>query len=736
MATTGGISSLLSSLNSGATSNNSSSSANSSGTSGSSSSNLGNIGNVSSTPNQGTLASAGIGSGLNVNQLVSQLMSVAQAPINQLNNEISGYQSTISAYGQLSAAVSSFQTTLGGLSDPTQFNAYSATPSNTSVMSATASSKATAGSYTVGITQLAQSQTLVAKGQSSQTSAIGSGTSSTVSFQFGTVTSGTFTQDSSLGAGSITIDSSNNSLQGIASAINAANLGVSAAIVNDGGTSPYRLQLTSSKTGANSNMQITVSGDSTLSSLLSNDPTQTNPTVSSPSPSGTSNSMTLTQSAQDASFTINGLPITSHLNTISSAITGLTLNLTTTTATSGAVTLTVAQNTSGIATQVQSLVSAYNSMDNTISQLTAAGSNTTSAGPLAGQYSALRVQSQIRSMLGNTMVGPDGSPISLTDIGITFQKDGTLSLNSSTLNSVIASNPGKVGAVFAQNSVASDSLVSVTSVGSSASPGKYTVNISHIATQGVLTAGTAVTFPYTVAAGSNDSLSVSLDGVAASVTIPAGSYRSASDLAAAYQAAINGSTTLTSAEKSVSVAADSNGILSFTSSSYGSSSFVSLAGSAASAVLGTNSVFTEGTDVAGTIDGYPATGSGQSLTASKGSSAAGIIVNINGGSTGSRGTVSISQGFANTLNTLANSFSSSTGILTGATKTLSNNITNDNASIARLNTQLSLLQSTYQAQFTALDTMIASLNNTQSYLTQQLTSLSNTTAYIYGSSSG
>lgn len=739
MATTDGISSLLSSLNSGATSNSSSSSANSansSGTSGSSSSNLGNIGNVSSTPNQGTLASAGIGSGLNVNQLVSQLMSVAQAPINQLNNEISGYQSTISAYGQLSAAVSSFQTTLGGLSDPTQFNAYSATPSNTSVMSATASSKATAGSYTVGITQLAQSQTLVATGQSSQTSAIGSGTSTTVSFQFGTVSSGTFTQDSSLGAGSITIDSSNNSLQGIASAINAANLGVSAAIVNDGGTSPYRLQLTSSKTGANSNMQITVSGDSTLSSLLSNDPTQTNPTVSSPSPSGTSNSMTLTQSAQDASFTINGLPITSHLNTISSAITGLTLNLTTTTATSGAVTLTVAQNTSGIASQVQSLVSAYNSMDYTISQLTAAGSNTTSAGPLAGQYSALRVQSQIRSMLGNTMVGPDGSPISLTDIGITFQKDGTLSLNSSTLNSVIASNPGKVGAVFAQNSVASDSLVSVTSVGSSASPGKYTVNISHIATQGVLTAGTAVTFPYTVAAGSNDSLSVSLDGVAASVTIPAGSYSSASDLAAAYQAAINGSTTLTSAEKSVSVAADSNGILSFTSSSYGSSSFVSLAGSAASAVLGTNSVFTEGTDVAGTIDGYPATGSGQSLTASKGSAAAGIIVNINGGSTGSRGTVSISQGFANTLNTLANSFSSSTGILTGATKTLSNNITNDNASIARLNTQLSLLQSTYQAQFTALDTMIASLNNTQSYLTQQLTSLSNTTAYIYGSSSG
>jgi len=374
-------------------------------------------------------------------------------------------------------------------------------------------------------------------------------------------------------------------------------------------------------------------------------------------------------------------------------------------------------------------------MDYTISQLTAAGSSSVSAGPLAGQYSAQQVQSQMRRMLGNTMVGPDGSSISLTDIGITFQKDGSLSLNSSTLNSVIASNPAKVGAVFAQNSVASDSLVNVTAVGNNAAPGKYAINVSHIATQGVLTSGTAITTSYTVS-DTNNSLSVSIDGVVDTVTIPSGTYATVSDLATAYQAAINGSSKLSNASKSVSVSADSSGILSFTSASYGSNSFVSLGGSASTGVLGSNSVFTEGTDVAGTIDGYPATGSGQSLTASAGSSVAGMILQIQGGSTGSRGTVSISQGFANTLNTLANSFSSTTGLLTGATNTLNSNITNDNASIARLNTQLTLLQATYQAQFTALDTMIASLNNTQSYLTQQLTSLSNTTAYIYGSSSG
>ena len=744
MSTSSGISGLLSTLNTGATGNSVTGSTSTSGSAGntsnssSTSTNIGNIGNLFTPSNQGTLSSSGIGSGLNVNQLVSQLMSVAQAPVTQLNTQINGYQSKISAYGQLSAAIASFQTTLGGLTDSAQYNSFTATPSNPAVMSATASTSASAGTYTIGVTQLAQAQTLVATVQSSETSSIGSGTSTTLSFQFGTVTTSgsttSFTQDSSVSGGSVTITSSNNTLQGIASAINAANVGVNATIVNDGGTSPWRLALTSAKAGSNSNMKITVSGDATLQSLLAQDP------------AGTQN-MTQTQAAQSAALTVNGLSISSSTNTITSAIPGVTLNLastTTSSTTSGSstttnntpISLVVAQNTTNIASQVQSFVTAYNAMDTTVSQLTAAGSNGVSAGLLAGQFSAQKVQSQMRSMLGGSMVGPDGASISLSDIGITFLKDGTLSLNSTTLNSVIASNPAKVGAVFAQNSAPSDNLVSVVSVGSKSSAGKYAVNVSQLATQGVLTAGTDVTVPYTVTSGSNDTLSVSVDGVAATVTIPSGTYSTASSLASAYQSAINGSSTLLAAGKSVSVAADSDGLMSFTSSSYGSSSFVSLGGTASSGVLGTNSVFTEGTDVAGTINGFTATGKGQNLTATAGSAASGLIVKVQGTTTGSRGTVSISQGFANTLNTLANSFSSSTGLITGATNTLSNDITNDNASISRLNSQLALLQSTYQAQFTALDTIISSLNNTQSYLTQQLTSLSNTTGYIYGSSSG
>jgi len=726
MATTGGISGLISSLNTGATGNSSTGSTSSTGSGSSSGTNIGNIGNIgnvsSSTP-QGTLASAGIGSGLNVNQLVSQLMSVAQAPVTQLSTEISGFQSTISAYGQLSAAVSTFQVSLGSLSDPTQYTSYTANSSSSSVLTASASSKATAGSYNVSVTALAAAQTLVAAGQSSETSSIGSGTSTTLSFQFGSVsTSGgstTFTQDSSRGGGSVTIDSSNNTLQGIASSINAANMGVHATIVNDGGTNPWRLSLTSSQTGAKSNMKISVSGDATLQSLLAQDP------------AGTQN-MTQTQAGQDASLTVNGLSIASSSNALTTAIPGVSMNLVAT----GSSTLAIAQNTSGISALVQSFVTAYNTLDSSVTQLTSAGASGSNSGPLAGEYTAQQVQSQLRRMMGNSMVGPDGASISLTDIGITFQKDGTLSLDSAKLNSVIASNPAKVGAVFAQNSAPSDSLVSVLAQGSNATAGKYAVNITHLATQGTLTAGSAVSLPYTVTSGSNDTLSVSIDGVGTTVTIPAGTYSTSSALAAAYQSAINGSSKLSSAGKSVSVAADSSDILTFTSASYGSSSFVSLGGAASTDVLGSNSVFTEGTDVAGTIGGFSAKGSGQNLTGLSGSSVSGVILQIQGTSTGSRGTISLSQGFANTLNTLANSFSSSSGLITQATNTLKSDINNDNAQIARLNSQLILLQQTYQAQFTALDATIASLNNMQSYLTQQLTSLSNTTSYIYGSSGG
>ena len=722
MSSTGNISNSVSSIN--ASTGSSSASAPATGSTGTTSSSANPLNSYATSSNSGTLSSLGIGSGLNSNALISSLMSVAQAPITAVNNQIGGYQAEISAYGQLSGATYSFQVALGGLTSASAFQATAGTPSNTAVLSATTDSTAVAGNYSINVTALAQPETLVAAGQASQTASIGSGASTTLTFQFGTLSGGTaasgkysgatFTQSAARPGGSVTINSSDNSLQGIASAINSANLGVSASIVNDGSGTPYRLSLSSSTTGAAGAMKISVNGDPALQALLGQDP------------AGTQN-LTETQAAQDANLTVNGLAITSPTNTVPNTLTGTTLNLTGT----GTTSLVVSQNTTAIQTNVQAFVTAYNTLDSTINTLTAAGVGGAAGGPLAGQFSALQTQSQLRQALNTTMFDAAGKSATLADIGITFQKDGSLALDTTKLSSAMAANSNEVGSLFAQNAVTSDSLVSFLSAGSGAAAGKYNINVGAMATQGVLTG--ASNAGSTITAGVNDGLDVVVDGVSASVTLPAGTY-TATTLATAVQSAINGAPNLSKAGVSVSVA-QNNGVLSVTSASYGSNSFVSLGGNAAGNLIGTGPTGKNGTDITGTINGQPATGSGQILTGLAGSAVDGVKLKVTGGSSGSRGNLSLSQGFANVLNNLATQFNSPTGLISTATNALNSNVTDDQNQVTRLNSQLTLLQAQYQAEFTQLDTLMSSLNATQSYLTNQLNSLASTTAYIYSGSS-
>ncbi|MBS0311587.1 MAG: flagellar hook protein, partial [Proteobacteria bacterium] len=164
---------------------------------------------------------------LDVPTLVSQLMAVERRPIDTLNTQITSYQTKISSFGTLSGLVSSFQTAAQNLG--TTLQKLAATPSDPSVFSATAGSTAVPGNYTVEVSKLAQSQSLVAAGQASSTAAIGNGTATTVTFDFGTIGGGTLTNgvysgaaftSNGNGTASITIDSTNNTLEGIRDAIN------------------------------------------------------------------------------------------------------------------------------------------------------------------------------------------------------------------------------------------------------------------------------------------------------------------------------------------------------------------------------------------------------------------------------------------------------------------------------------------------------------------------------------
>jgi flagellar hook-associated protein 2 len=177
------------------------------------------------------LSSPGLGSGLDVNGLVSQLMALESRPLTALATKEANYQAQLTAYGSLKGALSSFQSTVSALSTPAMFSAVNASVADATIATVIASSAATAGSYSLEVQTLAQAHKLTSAAFADTTTDIGTGT---LTIQFGTYSGGTFALNPDKAVQTITIDSSKSSLAGVRDAINTANAGVMASIVNDG----------------------------------------------------------------------------------------------------------------------------------------------------------------------------------------------------------------------------------------------------------------------------------------------------------------------------------------------------------------------------------------------------------------------------------------------------------------------------------------------------------------------
>ena len=372
--------------------------------------------------------------------LVSQLMAVERRPIDKLNARITSTETKISSLGTLNSLVSSFQTAAKSLN--TGLQKLAATPADPSILSATAGSTSVPGTYTVNVSQLAQSQNLVATGRTSSTAAIGDGAATTVTFDFGTTNGTVFTPNGS-GSKSITINGTNNSLEGIREAINSAALGVTATLVNDGSGTPYRLALTSISSGVSNSLKITTSRvdgstDSSIGgsidSLLGYDP------------AGTKN-LTQTLAAQNANLTVNGIAVTSASNTITEAIQGVTLTLKNTTA--APTNLTITRDTAAINTAASGFVDAYNALASQIKSRSAYGTDGKGAGSLAGDSTLRLMQDQMRGIFNTPASG--GTLTTLGQVGISFQKDGSLLLDSSKLNSAISADFSGVSNLFSSS---------------------------------------------------------------------------------------------------------------------------------------------------------------------------------------------------------------------------------------------------------------------------------------------
>lgn len=876
------------------------------------------------------ISSSGIGSGLNVDDLVSKLMQSEAAPLANFDKKAAALQSRLGALAKVSAAVGSFQGALTALNSPTAFSALSTASGNKDILNGTAGAGAVPGKYKINVSQLASAQSLSTTGKASTTAILGTAVRTTLTFQFGTVSGGTFgvrgaalgasiagtgisngsltingtaiatsgatrsaaqlaeainaksettgvtakaglassadglfqgfstvasegtasyalsvggvqiigasgdgfeigaldvddalkssgvaaalaranisftgsaargtlkftagdgsnltvteavsgegkisggignaaentgssvtttagvtlssrdgsqilvggtnpaaaglnagsagsyldgasfEQDGAQASGTVTLDPADQSLQGIRDAINKANIGVTATIVSDGGTNPYHLVLTSNKTGAKSSMKIGVEGadgaqpNAAIAALLGHNPAGTQ-------------GLTQTSAAQDTLLNMNGIDIRSSSTTVTDAVQGVSLDVTGI----GNSTLTVTRDTATSAAAINNFVKAYNELNKTISGLAGYNAETRTAGLLQGDATVRSIQSQLRRQLGASVEGLGGKLTNLSQVGITFQKDGNLTVDSSKLNKAINENYAEIGGLFAAMGSATDGLIKFDKSTAATKPGTYEVVVDHLATQGTLASkadlsGPTVIEPNTVWRVTLNQTDPATEKKTQEIKLPAGTYNR-EQLAAMLRAAVNGNSTFAGNGDTVDAKVE-NGILSMSSSKYGSMSNIAIAsvsGTAAATVFG-DATPAVGEDVKGTIGGVAATGNGQALTAAAGSPAEGIQLSITGGASGARGTVSFSKGFAHELTNLAASFIGKDSLLTSKTDGLNVTLKSVNSARDRFESRLETIEKRYRAQFTALDTALMSMQSTSAYLTQQLAAL-------------
>ena len=380
------------------------------------------------------ISSTGIGSGLNVTELVSQLMAVERLPVAALDKKEASYQARLSSLGTVKNAMAALQTASRAIATSDKLTPVKSSIGDATLFAAAPGSGAAAGSYNVEVKSLAQSQKIMTSvGFTNATDVVGTGT---VTFDFGSYDSAdppAFTANAARPAKSVTLTSSNNTLSGLRDAINASDMGVTASIINDG--SKNILTFTSTDTGTKSALKVSV-----------NDPSL-NAFAYDPTGVGAS-SMDQIVAAQNAVIVVDTVEITQQSNKITDAIQGVTLNLTK--ADPGKPTkVTLARDNSGTQAALEGFIKAYNDANKAINEATAYNISTGVGAALNGDSTMRSVQNQMRSLFSAAVAGaPSGTRV-LSDVGISFQRDGTLAMDTAKFAAASADPTKDVSKLFA-----------------------------------------------------------------------------------------------------------------------------------------------------------------------------------------------------------------------------------------------------------------------------------------------
>lgn len=591
------------------------------------------------------------------------------------------------------------------LASPSLFSSQTVTSSDATVVGASITGSPVAGTYNIESMQLAQAHTMVAN--------------KTYASQYDTVAMGTMQIQINGQTHNITVDASNNTLEGLQRTINNGSYGVTASIVNNGGV--YQMMFSSAQTGAAS--AFTVSGLTDFAAPAD---------------------FTVTSAAQDAQMKLNGLLVSSSTNSFSGVVDGLSFQLNA--ASVGSVkTVTVAQDSSGVAESIKEFVDVYNQLDlilkdlGSYEKLTAAQMEDPEkefTGDLAGSSLLRDLKTQIKDALTGVMSGSTSPYNSLASIGISMDRYGQLQLDEAALNTALSSDISSIAGMLASGGSASDAMVSVTGTNEKTLTGSYALNVTQLAERATVSSGALVPdVNGDIVLAADGSFDIKVDGSGvATVNIAAGTY-TAAEFAALMNTSINNNATIQASGAQVSVTTDGS-LFSITSNRFGANSVVEMSNftNMGNAGFGANLA-----DIGQNVDGTLTMSNGSTLNigayadatdgrkvkisdfAVAGGEAAdvrGLEFEVLGGAVGARGTIDVTQGFAGRVFELINNATlTDTGLVAQRIDSLSNRMGEIEEKRVKIDLRFEKMELKYRMQFSMLQSIMSQMKGTQDFLT-------------------
>ncbi len=649
------------------------------------------------------ITSAGVGSGLDIDGIISELMIVESRPLSQLQAKEAKELEKLSAYGQVKSALSTFQDSVKALQDNTKFSGTKASVSEKDFLTASAGSTAQVGTYSVEVIDLAQSHKLASGSFSNSKTALATN-GKNLTIEVGTKKS-ELSFDADL------------TLEELRDKINKEKAGVTANVVNDG--TGYRLTLSATDTGAANTIKVSsTSSSSDLDKLL----------YAGGGAAPTASNAGQTLAAADAKVKIDGLTITDKSNTLTEAIDGLTLTLSKKTEAGKPLTVNVTKDTESAKSTIEGIAKSYNELMKVLDDLTYFKADTAKAGQLAdagilnGDSTIRWIRTQLRAAFSTQISGISGDYSLPASVGVGFDaKTGNMTIDSTKLTKALEDDPQAVMKLFAASGKAADTGLNLVTANNKTKAGDYEVVLTDApwVLQGSAAAGGGVG----TAAFAGESMVMKVNGVAATIDLGAafsGTNGSTTDVVNTLQSALN------TAFGSNVVSVSHNGSkFEFTAAKQNEDSRVEVTsiGSSAATYFGLSNGSISPAKVAGTIGGIEALGDGITLSGSAGKDTEGLKIEITGGALGSRGTMTVTKGFGFAIDDAIESMVKKGGLLDSRTDSINSTIKTLGREQDAMQKRLDDTEQRLRTEFSRLDSTLSQMQQMSSYMQQQLTML-------------